>query len=1111
MISLKKCTYVLVVLLAAVGCLDTLSAQTAQLTANPGQIVFNVQPGQTATPTTFRLTTNNSVPVQFSIQAATQSGGGWLVFSPASGNTPVDVFVTASSGGLTPGMYQGVLNVTAPGVSNSPLAVPVTLNVGSQLTASPSTLSFAYQTGSPAPPAAQTLAVNSTTSTATPYSVQAQTTGGGSWLLVNPAAGTTPGNVSVSVNPSGLAPGTYNGSVRFTSTTAGTSTFDVPVTLTISGNPTLSVTPGSVNFAYQVGTTAPGAQTLTFSTTGTAIPFTLTPSVNSGPNWIVLNSFSGQASQNQPQQITVNANVAGLLPGSYSGRIMVGAPGAATPNFDIPVNLFVSANPLMILGNAPQPFNYQMGGTAPASQTVQVTSSSTPISFAVTATTAGSNWLTITPNTGITPQTLTLTVDPNGLAPGTYEGTVSVSSSGAGNSPQTFPVKLTVSATTLLNASTTGLTFNYQTTSLTQPSTQIFRVTSTGAPLNYTVTATPAACSGVSNWLTVAPTTGTTPGDITVAVTPTGITPQVSCTGTISISAPGASNTATVPVTFNVSSNPLLNLAPNSLEFTAPAGTSTFLASKPISLTSTDGVTPIPFTYNVSTSNGGPWLFVAAAGANNTPSNISITVNPSGLQVGTYRGTVTITSPNLPAAQNIPVILTVTSNVNLAAAPASVTLTAPANASAPVTQNVQITSSGTGALSYTASATVLQGPNWLSVSPVSGNTPATLTISANVTGLTQGTYNGQVTVVAPGAANSPITIPVTLTVGPPTSIGVGTSTATFTYQLGGTAPPSQTVNVTSTGGPVNFTAETASTSCGGFLTVSPTSGTTPATLTIAVNTTGLTAGACNGTVTIKSPGMQSQVINVVLNVSAAPAPVITAVVNGASWAPGPIAPGEIVTIGGTNIGPATLTNYILNANNTFATTVADTTVFFDNVAAPIIYVSSTQASVVVPFEIAGRATTNITVRRGGVTSAALNVRVVDFAPGIFTSNSQGFGQGAILNQNFSVNGPTAPAAKGQVIQIYLTGAGLMNTNPATGSVLGSNPLPSLTTDNVAVRIGSQTVTDANITYHGGAPGAIAGLYQINAVVPQTVGSGPQFVEISIGGVPAQGNVTVYVQ
>ncbi len=1104
MISLQKCSYFAVGLISMVGCLDTLRAQTSQLVTTPGQIVFNVQQGAIPAPQTLQVNTSNSQTVPFTIQATTSNGGQWLLFSQQTGNTPAQVLISANSAGLQPGTYNGAITITSGNVTNSPVSVPVILNVGSQFTVSPTSVAFSYQSGG-AIPAAQSLAINST-GVAVPFSASATTTTGGTWLLLNPTSGTTPGSVSLSVNPSGLAAGTYNGVVHLASNSPGTSGLDVPVSLVVSASPTLSAAPSAgLNFSYQTGTTVPAAQTLTFSTNGAPIAFNVSPQTNNGGNWLVLSSFSGQATQSTPQVITVTPNVSGLQPGTYTGKVTVSAPGAANQSFDIPVSLLVSTNPLLQLGAAPAAFNYQLGGALPVIQTVQVNSSSTALPFNVSVTTTGGIWLTVTPISGTTPQALTLSASPQNLAPGQYTGTVSVTSPNAGNSPQSFAVTLNVSATTMLNASISSLTFNFQTTTLTPPQTQVVQVTSTGVPLNYTVASSTSTCG--NNWLNVLPSSGTTPSSFSVAVSTAGITPQT-CTGSISITSPGASNTITIPVAFNVSANPLLNIAPSNLSFSAPFGGTTLPQPAVISLSSTDPNTVIPFTVASGTTSGGNWLFVSS-GTGNTPNNISVTVNPTGLTPGTYSGQITITSPNLPAAQVIPVTFTITSNVTATATPANVAFTIPANATVPVTQQVQITTSGTGALTFSASATTIQGGNWLTVSAPGGTTPGAITLSANATGLSQGVYNGQVTIQIPGASNSPLTIPVTLTVGPPNTIVVNNATFTFTSPAGATTnPATQAINVTSAGAPVNFTATVATTTCGNFLTATPTSGTTPATITLGVNVASLPIGTCNGTVTIGAPGIAPQVVNVTLTVTQAAVPQITAVVNAASSNPGSIAPGEIVTIYGANMGTTTLTTFIF-ANNSFATTVAGTQVLFDGIFAPIVYVRNDQLSVVVPFEVAGRPTVNIQVRYNGQTSAAFTQRVVDTAPGVFTTNQQGSGQGAIVNENGQVNGPGNPAGKGRIVAIYLTGGGVMSVGNTTGGVSPVTPLPTLPTNvPVTVTIGGQA---AQVQYAGGAPGAIAGLYQINAVIPANIDSGTQPVVVNIGGVPAQGNVTLTVQ
>ena len=93
----------------------------------------------------------------------------------------------------------------------------------------------------------------------------------------------------------------------------------------------------------------------------------------------------------------------------------------------------------------------------------------------------------------------------------------------------------------------------------------------------------------------------------------------------------------------------------------------------------------------------------------------------------------------------------------------SLSFDAAAGGGNPPSQTVSITNNGSGALNWTAS----DNQPWLTVSPTSGTAPSTLTVSVNTTGLSQGTYSGTVTVTAPGATNSPQTVPVMLTIRPP--------------------------------------------------------------------------------------------------------------------------------------------------------------------------------------------------------------------------------------------------------------------------------------------------------------------------------------------------------
>lgn len=92
--------------------------------------------------------------------------------------------------------------------------------------------------------------------------------------------------------------------------------------------------------------------------------------------------------------------------------------------------------------------------------------------------------------------------------------------------------------------------------------------------------------------------------------------------------------------------------------------------------------------------------------------------------------------------------------------PSSFSFTATVGGANPASQSLSITNTGAGTLNWTASS----NQTWLSVSPTSGTAPSTATVSTNITGLAAGTYNGAITITATGATNTPLSVPVTLTV-----------------------------------------------------------------------------------------------------------------------------------------------------------------------------------------------------------------------------------------------------------------------------------------------------------------------------------------------------------
>ena len=240
---------------------------------------------------------------------------------------------------------------------------------------------------------------------------------------------------------------------------------------------------------------------------------------------------------------------------------------------------------------------------------------------------------------------------------------------------------------------------------------------------------------------------------------------------------------------------------------------------------------------------------------------------------------------------------------------------------------------------------------------------------------------------------------------------------------------------------------------------------------------------------------------------------ISAVRNAATPAavPTAFAPGEIVSLFGTAMGPTTgLVGQV--SGGAFPTNLGGTQVFFDGTPAPLLYASATQINTVVPYGAAGKASTQLTVQYNGATSPAITLPVAATAPAIFTQDGSGSGIGAILNQDYSLNGRLTPAARGSVVAIYLTGAG--GTTPASsdGAVIGATPPFPALAQSTTVTVGGVTVPASQVLYSGAAPGSIAGLTQIDIVIPQSVTPNLTTpLTITIGGVSTQAGITLAVQ
>ena len=163
-----------------------------------------------------------------------------------------------------------------------------------------------------------------------------------------------------------------------------------------------------------------------------------------------------------------------------------------------------------------------------------------------------------------------------------------------------------------------------------------------------------------------------------------------------------------------------------------------------------------------------------------------------------------------------------------------------------------------------------------------------------------------------------------------------------------------------------------------------------------------------------------------------------------------------------------------------ATTLAGTRALFDGIPAPLLYTTGNQISAIVPYEVSGHTQTSLQVEYQGIPSAAFVLPVTAAIPGIFTRIHSGSGQGAIVNQDGTINSPDHPAPRGSRVAIYGTGDGQTLPAGVDGIIIGSVADLRYTLLPVTASIGGQ---NANVSYTGSAGGQVAGMFQANVDVP----------------------------
>ncbi len=918
----------------------------------------------------------------------------------------------------------------------------------------------------------------------------------------------------------------------------------------------LTVKPDSLIFT-QTGSVPPPAQTITVTAKkGTLGALTVTPS---GGTWLTV-SASGAT-------VSVSVSTASLAAGKYKGAVAIAASGFTTVSVPValtvtgddvvvdPATLTLSAvvggeaDPKPKMVNVYNEIGSSFGWTAAVDQSwLVVTPTSgtgkTALSVSVDPTklsSAGSltGHVTVTDTTNSTKATVTVNLTATAAVPPSFQMGPYL------NQP--------------------GVLYFESDTNLGKPAPKIFygRNLGGGGSLNFTLSGTVNSPAG-GNWLSFTPNANNTPGLTTVTVNPAGLQPG-SYSATISgvakepAGVSGGTLTSQVTVYLGLLGNPGIHLDRKFLRFTASTKTTPATLS-PASQTvtfATNSTTGYPYTASATTASGGNWLTVSpASGTAKSGGTITVSVSPAvvaGLAPGLYTGEVQVNfTGGAPTAQRtIGIGLRVYSTSDsprLIVSPGGLAFTATAAGPNPAAKsvNVRAESAAAAGLSFTVTSAVATpaGGKWLSAGAASGTATSSATavpINVNIAGLAQGTYAGTVTFTPDPTSNAaPQIVNVNLVVGADSNI-VTAQAISRVAQPSAAGPailaPGALV-ATITDPPDNFTGSTDSALNVGVSLLDSSGNAVPGATVILSSSngepdvtlddlgngsySGLFQPAVSGTVTLSVAAQATDnsgnlfqaapavVTGDIVSAGDVSTPVYTnGAVGSASFAPQPtpITPGGLISLFGTNIAGlgGSAPSVPLPA------TLGGATVTIGGVAAPLIgaYPASTpggldQINLQVPIEVDGQPEADVVVTSNGVMGAPQTMTLGP-APAFFTQNATGAGDGAFVHTDgVTLITPANPAAAGEVIILYATGLGDVQSPVPSGSA--ATGVDSLT-GSVRVSIGGLPAT---VSYAGLAPFSV-GEYQINVTVPGNLPSGENNVIVFLNGIPATGRATVAVK
>jgi uncharacterized protein (TIGR03437 family) len=791
------------------------------------------------------------------------------------------------------------------------------------------------------------------------------------------------------------------------------------------------------------------------------------------------------------------------------------------------VRVVLTATPTLSAAPTALSFLATSGGLTADPQAINVTSSLPGLE--VTAI-SDSPWLIVPSAIAHAPGNISISVDPTNLAPGTYQGNVSLLSPGLTSVLNTVHVTFLVNSAVDPQLTTDVSELTFSLTSGGAPQSQSLKVLNTGSgQVDFLVQITGPGSAGLTASLLQGSTQPNSPATIVIAADPSKL--PVGTTSASLLVLGTNFQFVTIPITITVSPSPQkMALSQNGFTFVAVAGGGvTPPQSFEVLATGTGGFS---WTAQATTVSGGYWLSVSPdSGSSSSTSfgTVTVSANPAGLAPGVYYGLVVVSSTGtVNSPQQFEVVLNVLasqSSAGATAAPSGLIFTAPFGGDSPSSQTFLLTNLNATSASLAVKVTTSDGANWLVAAPDNGTIPAggsqLITVQPATGTLAAGVYQAAVAVQV---GNMPLTVNVLFVVIPSItpaqsssltahSATPATCAATKLYPVftsltqGFVIPaswplPIQLQVVDDCGNPMTSGQVTtdfsngdprlalASLQTGKWQGIWLGHNLKANQIVITANAT-TTMPALQGTT--KFTGMLASNPNV-------PSVAAGGVTSGAGATGGAVvAPGDVITITGQYFAAAPVSATTLP----LSPQLAGTEVLFGGTTLPLIYSSSGKILGIVPYTLAPNAQYELIVAQGGSISGPVSVTLGTAQPGILqivTTNTPTVAQNlwSLLTAGTAFNvakaGPATPLKPGESIFIYCTGLGAVNPTVATGAAAPLTPVSTVNT--VTVSIGGQNVP---VTFAGLVPG-YPGIYQITGTVPANAPTGTSVpITVSVAG------------